>query len=437
MLRIQMRLILILTFIFSILLTLSYAAENVTSDGVLKFSPAFNKNLSIIFNQIKDTLGEREITKSVAEQQMIIVKGEEISIMEQELLSSAKKKYPILNSVKAITAKSVHLEELLKSKKVIILVGGPNKNSITEQITKKDLIFNNTARSNSFLVKSTTLRSGQTVVIFSDLRGYKNIKMQARHKSPLVTLGLSPDYVPLVASAISSALLLLWPNILIISGTFLKVYSAGFLKSKAKEKTSIEEVAEHANKFGFTIRLKEILGLLIATLVYGIAVSYAFTGLEVDFEILFYAIIFAGALFSLRTVIRFLFERFFKLKSVFSLWKEGCGICLVSAVLGNTLQTTGYELEEANTENQKKLALMKFSITFITMLLAVIIFFINLESPDKILQVFIAIASGLAFTEVIPIAPMPGAAIKKWNLWVWCIIFILIVATYFLINFYL
>ena len=108
------------------------------------------------------------------------------------------------------------------------------------------------------------------------------------------------------------------------------------------------------------------------------------------------------------------------------------------ALLGNTLGTVGFEVEAAGTPEQANRAMkMKVWLTFLTLLIAVGFFAANVIHPDKMLQSGRVMTAGMALGEVIPINPMPGLKIYKWHRGIWAGLFLLVVPTFFLINFFL
>ncbi|MBI5227064.1 hypothetical protein HY988_00615 [Candidatus Micrarchaeota archaeon] len=403
----------------------------------LKSNPEFSKNLTQMYNIINENFPSNLTLPS--KYQGIIIRGEGSTLTEKQLFSFAKNSYPVFNQFTEVTVGSVVPSEIIKqSNTTLILIGGPSQNKITDYVEQHEEVTYVAELPNVGIVKMFRIKHGADVLVLSDLKGYENMRMEGIENSPLVALGIPPKYVPPVATAVSLVLLAFLPNLLTALTGFLKVYAAGFLKSKAKEGKKPSELIDKGTKIlGFTIRLREFVALVIGAIVYGLAVSYTFKGFKIDFLLVFYAIAFATILYYARTLMRMLFERIYKLRSEFHVWKSGCGICWISAILGNTLQTTGYELEDATPENQGKLAKMKAFIILITMVLGIALFVANFVHPTKTLQLFRMIASGLALTEIMPIKPMPGVSIKKWNWIIWILLFLLIVPTYFLINFYL
>ena len=66
------------------------------------------------------------------------------------------------------------------------------------------------------------------------------------------------------------------------------------------------------------------------------------------------------AIYFSRSVVRFVYERAFKLTTQYKFWPGGGFLCLGSAYLGATLGTVGFELEAANSpDDSERIVRMK------------------------------------------------------------------------------
>ncbi len=414
------------------------ALPDLTSmQAMLKSNPEFAKNLSAIYSVLNVKFPPNS-TLASTNQQGLIIKGEHAGVIEEQLYSLAKSNYPILNQFTEVNINSVDPNKIFNQKNTtIILIGGPSENKLTQYIEDKGLA-NYTARLPKVgIIKMARIPNGADVIIVSDLKGYDNIRMVGIENSPLVALGIPPQFVPPVAVAISLLLVALWPRIMTALTDFIGIFVSGFARKKVKEGKKVSSHNDGFKFFGFHIVPIELLAIFGAALVYGLAVSYTFKGLVFDIQILEYAIGFSIILYYARTLVGMIIANIYKLHSEFRLWPSGCGICLVGAFLGTPLETTGYELAEESHENHTKFAKMEAFVILITFAIALVIFIINFIHPTEPFEVFRAIASGVALAEIMPFKPMPGVSIKKWNWIIWLILFLLIVPTYFLINFYL
>jgi hypothetical protein len=138
----------------------------------------------------------------------------------------------------------------------------------------------------------------------------------------------------------------------------------------------------------------------------------------------------------LRSLVRFVYERQVGLVTVFRFWPAGGLICLVSAYLGTMMATGNYELEATGRPDAARYAArLRVGIVLATLGLALGFFAANWYSPHKVLQMGRIVASGIVLSEVLPVAPMPGLRIYKWSRRIWALLFVLVVPTYFLVNF--
>ena len=61
----------------------------------------------------------------------------------------------------------------------------------------------------------------------------------------------------------------------------------------------------------------------------------------------------------------------------------------------------------------------------------------NILAPAKIFQSGRVMMSGMALAEILPITPMPGAKILKWNASVWGLLCVGVAVSFILLNFIL
>lgn len=270
------------------------------------------------------------------------------------------------------------------------------------------------------------------------VRSGKNYPMQGAAQSPLARLGVPPQAVPAVATAAVVGAMAFWPFLLKTLTGLLKGVLTGRLKVWGKKDKKIDETQRAFTVLGFKVRPKEIGSLLLAGLVYGLAICYTLKGWRLNSPFVLQQETIVLCLYFLRSSIRFLYERMFGLVTQFRFWPGGSLLCLVSALLGNTLATVGYEFEAAKGPAAAERAVrLKVSLILLTLCMALGFFFANWLHPMKVLQSGRIMASGVVLAEILPITPMPGQKIYAWRRRVWALLFVLIVPTFFLINFFL
>ena len=262
-----------------------------------------------------------------------------------------------------------------------------------------------------------------------------NVDPQGPKDSPFAKLGVPPAAVPVVATAATAGAMAIWPFLIKTLTGLLKGVIGGLLKSRAKKNQKVDTTQRAFVIAGFVLRPLEIASLFAAALIYGLAVCYTMQGWKMALPFVRMQELLVVAIYFSRSVVRFVYERSFKLTTQYKLWIGGGLLCLGSAYLGNTLGTVGYELEAAKEpEDAKRIIKMKVWLLVLALVMAVGFCIANLHAPAKILQSGRLMMSGMALGEVMPINPMPGLKIYKWRKDVWALLFVLVVPTFFLIN---
>ena len=268
--------------------------------------------------------------------------------------------------------------------------------------------------------------------------GGRNYPMQGVVQSPLSRIGIPAAAVPAVATVISVGAAALWPLLLKTLGMLLKAVIGGRLRVWAKKDKKLDTKQRQFVMFGFQVRPWELGSMLLGASVYGLGISYALKGWKLDSSFVLREEAMVLLLYYLRGFIRLGFERMFGLVTQYQFWPSGGVLCLCSAYLGNTLATTGYELESiGGTQTTAKANLLKVVLLLSALCLSLAFFAANLVFPNPVLQSGRVITSGIALAEILPIAPMPGLKIYQWRRGFWGVLFLLVVPTYFLINFFL
>jgi hypothetical protein len=187
------------------------------------------------------------------------------------------------------------------------------------------------------------------------------------------------------------------------------------------------------------VRPRELSALFLGALFYGLAVAYAFMGRKVTSTYLAGQESLVVTIALMRAFVRFFFERQYKLTTQYKFWPGGGILCLASAFMGNTLSTVGFEVEAASKgpEAAARAAKLKVALVVTALWIAIVFAWANINGPTKILQAARVATSGMALGEILPIAPMSGIKIFKWNPAVWTVLFVLVVGSFFLMNFVL
>jgi len=397
--------------------------------------PQAKAEISSLMRQVRSEFGGRlPAPEELAKKHAVIITGEDSAGIEGYLLSLMEKRFPWISEVPKLQASDAKPEDL-KRKKLITLIGGPSQNRYTAFVESKGWLTNSTTVKGRGIVKWGKTPWNATVVVLSDARGYNNVPMQGIRNSPLAgplkALGLPAQAVPVASFGLSALLLALFP--------IFRVYAAGVLKAKDREtKNVIKQEFTGVSIKGLRLKAREAASVFMGSFFYGSGIALAFTGLSLQFFLfVIVAVLFICLLYYSRTIVRLLSDALLKTHTEYILWPAGSLLCLITGFFGATLQTPGYELEEDPKEKAHKLAMMKALVVLVTILIGIAVFAINFFFPNQWLPVLRMSASAIAATEILPIAPMPGAGIKKWNFFMWLALFIFVIPTFFLINFYL
>jgi hypothetical protein len=266
----------------------------------------------------------------------------------------------------------------------------------------------------------------------------QNLPLQGAAESPLATLGVPPQAVPVVATTATAGVMAVWPFLTKALAGLAKSIFGAFLKSRAKQGKAIDKTQKTIEVMGFVVRPVELASLLFGAAVYGLAIGYAFQGRNMSPAFFVSQEALVIAIYYARSFVRFAYERAYKLPTQFRFWPSGGLLCLVSAYLGNPLGTVGYELEETRTaEDAERIVKMKAWLIGVSLVMALGFFAANVVHPNKVLQTGRVMMSGMMLAEILPITPMPGLKIHRWRPAVWWGLFVTIVPTFVLINFLL
>jgi len=237
----------------------------------------------------------------------------------------------------------------------LVILGGPSQNTLAAQLEKEGRIEKTWKLSDNMIVRSGTTSTGGKFVIFSDLRGYHNLRMEGLNSSPLAIF-LPKSLVPPAAFLLSILALAAMPVI--------RIYLAGIFKAKERDegKREVKTKFTGIHLFGIPIRFREILAVFIGSFFYGMGVTYLFTG--PTWELIpmgIAAVIFVAILYYLRSLTRWVFDSLYKPHTEYIFWNAGGALCWISALFGFTLQTPGFELEKIPKEMQRKAAFMRWA----------------------------------------------------------------------------
>ncbi|VVB66406.1 Uncharacterised protein [Candidatus Gugararchaeum adminiculabundum] len=394
----------------------------------------------------------------------MIVIGSQLTGSEKASWGLLKEKFPELKDVQIVEDTPENYDKIINSDGPVVFVGGPSQNFATRLANEQGMITGTRATSFGFLnAQEGTTKSGQKILVISDSRGYDNLPREGAAKSPLNSF-IPREYVPVAATGISVILML------IVQALFPFAQSIG-------EEKIIEKIGEKNVKLSkeaksiFGIKIREVIAIFLGCAVIAIAVTYSFTGLVFpDFTNLFILnLVICLMVQVLRSTIQEIAEQHYKIDAEYVFWKQGSALTLVSSVLGNPFGLAGFmyvhedEEEEANEKDEeaqkaaeargekpktaeelkqererketRSEAIVGMLPSLACMFFAVLFAGINFFFPSEFLQMCFTILSFYTMLEILPIHPMPGKDVIKWNFFIWAFLFFPILFTYILINY--
>jgi len=405
---------------------LAAAPEDLPVPDFVNVDPQTRAEMQRMTSEISDSYGGLPLERVIAEKGVIVV-GSDLTVAQRELLLGLADTDPMFSKFKRTKDNDINL---LFTDNFLVLLGGPSQNRLSQYAEDEGLVEKTWELSDKIMVRSGTTPGGGKFFILSDLRGYNNPRKEGLEHSPLTAI-MPKEYVPIASFLLSILALAAIPVI--------RIYLAGIFKTKEREagRKQVKEKFTGIEIFGVPIRFREILAVFGGAFFYGMGVAFLYTGFS--WELLpmgAAAVAFVALLYYFRSFTRWVFDGIFKTHTEYVFWGSGGALCWVSSIFGFTLQTPGFEVERIPKEMEHKAAFMKWAVLSVAMVVALVIFIVNFFAPHAYLPVFQTVASAIAVTEILPFAPMPGAAIKKWNFWLWAITFCTYIPIYFLINFY-
>ena len=428
-----MRLLLFSLLLFSLIASgaIEQAPESelVRDDSApVRLSSDSKAKLSAVERAIVDSFPEPSL-KQVVSARGYLIMGNDVSIVEKAIVGRLAEHDDLFSRFRRADDSS-ESQSLLAQDNFLLIIGGPSQNDLAHELEKQGLATQEQMLDEGIMLRGGKLPSGATFLIVSDKRGYMNIRKEGLYSSPLAAF--FPRWAVAPAAFVLSILAL-------AAIPVIRIYLAGIFKSRKKPtKGKPKSEAPGIELFGIKARYQEIAAVFIGAFVYGMGVAYLFTGLSWNLPLMGIAsVIFVAILYYLRSLTRWILDKRHGTDSEYVVWKTGSALCWTTALCGFTLQTPGFEVDEAPEEKKPHVAKMKLAVLGMAMAVALIVFVVNFLYPHPWLQTFMCVASAIAVTEILPLKPMPGAEIKSWNRSVWALTFFTFIPAYFLINFLL
>ena len=322
------------------------------------------------------------------------------------------------------------LNEINITDKVIILIGGSNRNSLSREILNNDHEIK-IRNLNIGLIRYIITDDGQKYIIFSDAKSESTIPNTSTKNSPLK--GIIPDqYIPATAVAIGATLLWLWH---ILAGLILKIgrlFISEKIMNKFKKK-NVKEKGKSFKLFGIKIKYREFFSILGASIVFAIIITYTYFTKELFVALLISNIILNAVIYGSRNLARLLMDKKYGNHTEYTFWTWGAIVTILTGWLGYTLSMAGYISKHKNHKNENQ-GFTSFIINLVTFIVSIIFFVINLFYPNIVFQMAAILSITIAFIQTMPFKPFSGVNIFKWRKIAWFLLFISMLPIYVLIN---
>jgi hypothetical protein len=319
-------------------------------------------------------------------------------------------------------ASKASLPALEASGKIVVLVGGPAQNSVTEELSKQGLLSEKRHELlNQLTVTTAKTKKGGKFIIVSDKRGYENLPRRGASYSPLA-LCLPLQLVPVAASIIGAAI----ASILNLFKTFLE--------------SAITDAAKRRHRMSgkiLGIRAREVVSVMAAAFVLGVAMSWTYAGPTADFLWLMvlntFICVFAGLS---HEAIHWVAGRLLGIETEYRFWLSGSVGTLFTAFLGNSFGLQGFLLDEVKEGTPRwKVGVMKLTSPVFSALIMVSFAAANFLFPHVVFQMVYSIAAVLAMVEILPFKPMDGYDVRRWNVFIWLVSFLVISTLFAFVSF--
>ncbi|MEM4329543.1 MAG: hypothetical protein QXY64_00065 [Candidatus Bilamarchaeaceae archaeon] len=358
----------------------------------------------------------------------IIVEGSSLSTTEVAAIEYFKVQYRDFLSYYTPLNDSEKTFDVIESanrEKVIVLIGGPTQNKISEKIVslgwvKEDSKINYYG----FIVQNGTTPKGAKIYIVSDNKGYSNLPRKSLEYSPLASF-VPREYVPAAATGISFIFL----HLLNFFQTIIEEFLGEFAK---KEKKNENKNESKIKKYGL-----ELFSFVLASFVLALGITWTFIGLSRSF--VFYFILNFIICFFIILVydgFRWIGAKIIKIPVRYVFWPSGAIITFVSSLLGNPFGLAGVLVEETeNIKERWKTGIMNLGASFFTIFVALIFFILNFFFPSEFFQSIFSASSTIAMVSMLPIGSLGGNEVRKWNFFAWFFSFVFISGVYIVITF--
>lgn len=367
-------------------------------------------------------------------QDLLLIKGSNLSIQEELIMAFAQQQLPELSNIrKRMDTDINNLSFTTSNYEQLIFLGGEETNRIVHDLQQTNqLQITNIYSYTSFRVSiASYTTTNLDILIFSTTLENTLLQNNAPQRSPLSQV-MDKRIVPLIATITSISIL----HLINLFGNTISEFFFDFTSEKLGDRKKRKHKTKKKSNQKQSIRiLKEIITIILASIIFALALSWTWTPHLSGFLSLFtinLAVI--GLFYIIRESLRFYYSKKYMLHTEHVFWPTGSLITIGSTILGNTFSLASYTYLE-NEENEKRYSKMYYTIFRLLFMITIFAFVINIFMPSTMLQMFYVFTIMNLFIDMTPIKPMDGYEVKQWNKRKWILLYIFVFISYFIIMF--
>ena len=377
----------------------------------------------------------RQQLSGLTHSDLVIIKGNNLSIQEELLMYFAQQQLPDLTKIESVYDTDItNISEFASNYQKIIFLGGNKTNEIIRYLLASNhLEIEEQYLSTPFVASfGTSYYLNKDVIIFSTGLETTQLENKGPDRSPLSQI-MDKRLTPIVATIASITIIHLANLFGSTISEFFFDFTSEKLGERKKRKHDFKEKKKTSKKS--VVHVKEIASILVAIIVLSLSLSWTWsTDLSHFYSLLLINLFVVSIFYLIREGLRVRYSKKYSLITEHVFWPLGSILTFFSTILGNTFSLASYIALE-NEEKEKRYSRMYFTIFSILFGLTLLTFILNILVASEILQMFYTFTIMAVFIDMTPIQPMDGYEIKKHNMKRWIALYIPVFIVYLVIMF--
>ncbi len=377
----------------------------------------------------------RQALSGLTHSDLVIIKGNNLSIQEELLMYFAQQQLPDLERIESVYDTEItNISEFASNYQKLIFLGGNKTNEIVGYLlTSNHIEIEEQYISTPFVASfGTSYYLDKDVIVFSTGLETTHLENKGPQRSPLSQI-MDKRLIPIVATIASITIM----HIANLFGSTISEFFFDFTSEKLgdrkKKKHDFKEKKKVSKKS--IVHLKEIASISVAIIVLSLSLSWTWsTDLSHFYSLLLINLFVVSIFYLIREGLRIRYSKKYSLTTEHVFWPLGSILTFFSTILGNTFSLASYIALE-NEEKEKRYSRMYFTIFSILFGLTILTFLVNIIFSSELLQMFYVFTIMAVFIDMTPIEPMDGYEVKKHNMKRWIALYIPVFIVYFIIMF--